>query len=440
MTPQVLFKFIRNLVGVRIVAAAFSLLSYTVAYYFLGANSYSDYSLIIALSGVYSLVIFTPFSKYTLLANTYDNIESSVLGIAFLLLLVSFIAIIILGERWTYAVLFASSQGLKEFFVEKFRVKQFYKNVFCIYLADAIITFSLYLSLGFFNASHFTFVISSAISSYSVVLVLAYKSNLLRVESSLFVMCANYLKASRVSIYILASGLSVNALIYQCRNLLTISFGNEIGGHLNYVLDMIQRPISLISSSIITTLIPVRDAALKQKINVFSGLFLLICCAGLFVLAKAISYLEQITGATKFFIAPNYAYFWVITLVFMNRLKSTMTEVPLYKAGSGHFLIISSVPIGLCAFAMWSELVKLEFMLIVPFAFLASSLFSIFSWGKNVSRIDAVLIISGFYALITLNLASAFIGFGGFIMSAVNMLVLLLAGYNFYVLFNRKII
>lgn len=344
----------------RAVAAAFSVAASWVGLRLLSSEEYATSSVAIASSAVLLPIFFQPFAKFVLVSGEWQRV-----GRVFWLLQPAFVALILGGSAAVAALglstgvavsaaVLAISQGWKEFCGELARSMGDVKKMSKLYVLDAATTtVATAISLSIWPKAE-TLLLSSAVSS-------AFWSTRYTPFKS-FQLKGPLRFSELVPIYRYSIGISVATFINS--SMLTIgraaiksASSAELMGAIQFLLDILQKSVALIASSLLSAVIPeARRAPLATMVRPLL-ILMVIALAALAVLSFGMTLfplLDRSLANVSFPIAACCA-----TYVWANRYKGVMLDMPLIASKQHSAYVIPGAVMGICSVLFLAQL-KLE--------------------------------------------------------------------------------
>lgn len=319
---------IARVLSVRSIAAVASLGTSALIFVLAGPSEFGRLAVALSAGGVLTLFFYQAFSKFALISTDPRALATVFLKeqrvIVLLLSILSVAAPYVLNVDFITMLVvsfWAASQGTKDFLGQVLRRCNCYDAFSGLYVMDALLTLLLTAGIGLSSPTLIGFILASTLSSFVVVAVYwgrvgtdinngAGQSLLSIVTYSAPIVAANSLAGVFLTVF---------------RRMLNVAAGPEIGGTLNFIYELIQKPMSLISSSIVTAVVPILQSR-SDPADVRAVGYLYI--ASLFVL-MSVPALAQISGLAVEMFGPSVVSVCLLILVvFLNKLKSGFVELP----------------------------------------------------------------------------------------------------------------
>lgn len=327
-----MFALLKRILSARALAALIGLLANVVAVSLLPGKEYALASVAIVITAVASPLFYQPFSKYVLISGQWKSVERAFWAVQPTVILLMLVAA---GLWWAIArsvtpalaasaVVFALSQGLKEFSGELARTRGRIADMQRLYVLDAITTtiFSLAMLLMFRRAE--VFLLCSAVSSIIWSWSLMPHESVFRARTSVAELRSIY----RYSYGVVGTS-SINAgSIAIARSAVLHASPPGTAGAIQFVLDILQKPMALIGSSVTTAALPearVRpvDGMLRQLTGIMIAAFTCILALAWLValLPSRIGHDSEILGIPLLIACSVF--------IWANRYKSSVMDMPL---------------------------------------------------------------------------------------------------------------
>lgn len=225
-------------------------------------------------------------------------------------------------DRWLVlvVVVWACSQGIKDFLGQALRRTDRYSLFSRLYIFDSLFTLFLTICVGLSVNSIEAFVAVSALSS--LVLSMFFWRFPIRAASE------SRLSVSSIVVYsaplVLASS-ATGGFLAILRRMLNVVAGPEIGGILNFLYEVVQKPLSLISSSIVTAIVP--DLARRPAgIQIYSAALIYLSTFSLMLIGPLA--LQSFWPSPILLPSDPDVLYLVALVVFINKFKSGFVELP----------------------------------------------------------------------------------------------------------------
>lgn len=275
--PLNVFEILSRLLSARALAAVASLCSTLVAYKLLPKEEFVRSSLVLSAIGAVVPVVSQPFAKYALVALDLKGLEMAfyqlqpVIYLVFcaLFFFLSFASFDASIGLILVAALFATTQGLKEFSAESSRVRGEITVAQRIYTRDSYFTLLLtILGLLWFPVAEI-FILMSGISS--LVVFAGYVGRRIVSGPRAAWTPALLVRAYRYAAGVVVTSFSTGSVMTVSRAAIAKGSTPELAAAVQLVLDLAQKPMAILASSVVSSLLPVlRRGAGRGAISIVS--------------------------------------------------------------------------------------------------------------------------------------------------------------------------
>lgn len=349
----------RRILVARAAAAIFSMASNIIALRMLPGDEYAKGAVAIAGAAIALPIFFQPFSKYMLVTGRW----ASTGGLFWRLQPVSAAAIVLIATGLSAAsglsfglvlsaAIFSISQGWKETCGEMSRSMADISRMGRLYVGDAVTTALLTVGALYVTPTAEMFLLSSAVSSVAWSLFLTPFPRL---------GWQNKIHLSAIlAIYRYSVGLSIATFL----NSSTIAVGRmaikqaspaELAGAIQFLLDLLQKVIALMASSLLSAAIPeARRRSVSGLLPAMTAVLLFalvgLICLSWAVVVMPIGVPSQVGGLPLGLAALCALYAWV------NRYKGSILDMPLISSETKSFFVTAGAVISLGIVSLLSKL------------------------------------------------------------------------------------
>lgn len=327
---------LRRILTARALAAGISLISSAIAVHLLPSEQYGLYAVLASYAAIASPVFFQPFSKYVLVSGDWMGVERAFY--AFQPLVLSAVGLMA-AACWVYfrangilvsaVVVFAISQGWKEFAGELARVRGAITEMQRLYVLDSMTTLGLTVLVLVFHPSAAMVLLAGGASS----LAWSFRYLPKRQESPPSAIIVSVADVYRYSYGVVGTSAINSATISLARQGLLRSAPPHLVDGTQFLLDLLQKPMALIGSSAITAALPeVRKSGVRGVIPTIVKVITLTLIAlalGALIVVSVPQSISAKVGSLSYAFALSAAVF-----IWSNRYKSVAMDLPLMSSGT----------------------------------------------------------------------------------------------------------
>lgn len=331
-----MLKIFSRILGARAVAAVLGLATASSCVALLPNAEYASASVAISYASVLSVVFYLPFSKYVLISGDSRSVESVFWIVQPWVAVILVVAVAAFHFTWAYkihgsawlmlaAAVLVLSQGWKEFCGELLRVRSNIPAVQKLFVLDALCTLALSAVAVFVFRTAESMLLASAVSSMFWAIFYLPKRELPATGSTFRTLFEVY----RYSVGVVGTNTLNTGLIAGARTFVLKSASPQASAGIQFLLDMLQKPMALVASSVNSTVIPIlRSGSLNKVLWPLLGVMIASLVA-LAVLALLVGEASGLLGLWKnerlpLGVAMSCAFF-----IWSNRYKTSVLDLPL---------------------------------------------------------------------------------------------------------------
>lgn len=331
-----MLKIFSRILGARAVAAVLGLATASSCVALLPNTEYASASVAISYASVLSVVFYLPFSKYVLISGDSRSVESVfwVVQPWVAAILIAAVAVFHLlfahqvrASAWLMlaAAILILSQGWKEFCGELLRVRSNISVVQKLFVLDAACTLALSALAVFVFRTAESMLMASALSSMFWALFYLPRREGPVSGSTLRTLFEVY----RYSLGVVGTNTLNTGLIAGARTFVLRTASPQASAGIQFLLDMLQKPMALIASSVNSTVIPIlRSGSIRKVIWPLLGVMVGSLVA-LVILALFVGEASGVLGLWRnehlpLGVAMSCAFF-----IWSNRYKTSVLDLPL---------------------------------------------------------------------------------------------------------------
>lgn len=363
-----MLPLLRRILTARAMAATVSVMTSALALHELPGAEYALASVAMAVASIAMPLLYQPFSKYVLISGDYEEVESAFWSFQPLIVLVVAVVVAaapLVQHKIEFGLViasgfFAMTQGWKEFCGELARARGKIAEMQLLYVFDALTTLvAVWLILLYYKYA-WAFICASAVSSLFWSWRYLPKPQSVRWLSD---------RNEMASIYRYSYGLlGTNALnsigLATARGAVLHASPPALSSSIQFVLDLLQKPMALLGSSAVTAVLP--EIRKRSIMSVIPTLVAVMSAAllGFFMIVGLLSYLPinifgKLDGLQPALLLACALFIW------SNRYKSTVMDIPLTSSVT-HVskLLVGAVVSCLGLFAVASTSREVSFTLV----------------------------------------------------------------------------
>lgn len=333
----------KKVLTARIVAALVGIATTVISAFVMNGGEYALASVCIATAAIASPIFYQPFSKYVLIGGDWQRI-----GGAFFLVQPAVVCVLVVigaglvlsgvvdGWLAASAVLFAVSQGWKEFTAELARARSAIGDLHRLYVNDAITTLGFTcVALWFLPEAKMMLLAGGASSAIWAIRCLPKRSA--RRDGDISLLYEIY----RYSFGIVGASALNSFGLSALRVAINQVTSPATSGAFQYLLDMLQKPAALLGSTATSAALPEIARGRGAQVPQLIARILAVAWIALSVFAIALIMAPNwLPGMKKMEVAPGLALI-AAAYIWMNRYKSSAMEITLVASDArGPFVIL----------------------------------------------------------------------------------------------------